>query len=100
MSLESPLKKDVTKALRDLDALQRIYNVYFGGGEEDPPKTQRKQLDDLINKIKTQIASANNASDKFQANGLVSRYQTMAGRWDKMLRAVEAGTLVLPKKRE
>ena len=100
MSLESPFKKDVIKAQRDLEALQRLYNVYFGGGEEEPPKMQRKALDDLVTKIKGQLAISANAADKFQANTLVSRYQTMSARWDRTLRGIEAGTIILPKKRE
>lgn len=100
MALESPIKKDVEKASKDLDALQRLYNVYFQGGEDDPPKMQRRNLDDLVEKIKSQVATASNAGDKFQANGLVSRYRTMAARWDKMLRGIETGTIPRPKKRK
>jgi hypothetical protein len=100
MALESPIKKDVEKAGRDLDGLQRLYNVYFQGAEEDPPHEQRRALDNLIAKIKSQIALATNASDKFQANALVNRYQSMAARWDRMLRGIEDGTIIRPKKRE
>lgn len=100
MALESPLKKDINKAAKDLDALHRIYNVYFSGAEEDPPRAERKALDMLILKIKSQLAMASNSADKFQANAIVSRYQSISGRWDKTLRGIEAGTIVLPKKRE
>lgn len=100
MALESPLKKDVDKASRDLDALNRLYNVYFQGGEEDPPRNERKALDNLIVKIKQAVAMASNASDKFQANSLVTRYQSMCSKWDKHLRGIEAGTIPRPKKRD
>lgn len=100
MALESALKKDVDKASRELDALQRLYNVYFQGGEEDPPRQDRRNLDATILKIKSAVAMANNASEKFQANALVNRYQSMTARWDKTLRGIEDGSIPRPKKRE
>jgi hypothetical protein len=100
MALISPLKADVEKATRELEALNRIYNVYFQGGEDEPPVRQRKSLDTLVAKIKTQLATATNAGDKFQANALYTRYQTMAAKWDKHLRGIENGTIVRPKNRE
>ncbi|MGZ3652611.1 MAG: hypothetical protein ACXVB9_11695 [Bdellovibrionota bacterium] len=100
MALISPLKADIDKATRELEALTRLYNVYFQGGEEDPPRQQRKSLDAIVAKIKSQMPMASNAGDKFQANALYSRYQTMAAKWDKHLRGIEAGTIVIPKNRE
>lgn len=100
MALESALKKDVDKANRDLDALHRMYNVYFSGAEEDPPRNERKALEMLVAKIKSQIAMASNSGDKFQANTFISRYQSTAARWDKTLRGIESGTIVLPPKRK
>jgi len=100
MALESPLKKDVEKAGRDLEALNRLYNVYFSGAEDEPPRNERKALDNLVIKIKTMLASASNSADKFQANTLVSRYLSICTKWDKTLRGIEAGTIPRPKKRE
>jgi hypothetical protein len=100
MALISPLKTDVDKATRELEALNRLYNVYFQGGEEEPPRNQRKSLDTLVAKIKTQLAIASNAADKFQANTLYTRYQSMTAKWDKHLRGIENGTIPLPKNRE
>lgn len=99
MALESALKKDVEKASRDLDGLTRLYNVYFGGGEEEPPKMQRQQVDQAMTKIRAQLPSASNSADRFQANALLSKHQVLTAKWDKSLRAIEAGTLVLPKMR-
>ena len=100
MALISPLKQDVDKALREIEALNRLYNIYFQGGEDDPPRQQRKTLDALVAKIKTQLATATNAGDKFQANNLYTRYQQMAAKWDKQIRGIEAGTIIRPKNRE
>ena len=100
MSNISPLKMEIDKAIRDLEALNRIYNVYFQGGEEDPPRQQRKALDTLVANIKTQVMTAKNASDKFQANSLYTRYQTLCAKWDKHLRGIENGTIPIPKNRD
>lgn len=99
MALISPLKKDMDAANREIDALNRVYNVYFQGGEEDPPRAKRKALDALIEKIKAALATATNAADKFQANTLIARHRTMAARWDKHLRGIENGTIIRPKNR-
>jgi len=100
MALISPIRKDIEKAGRDIDTLNRLYNVYFQGGEEDPPRLQRKALDALVEKIKTALTTASNAADKFQANTLIARYRTMCARWDKQLRGIENGTVIRPKHRE
>ena len=100
MALISPFKKDLDKASREIDLLHRLYNVYFTGGEEDPPRAQRKLLETLIAKIKTQANTLSNAADKFAANSLVSKYQAHVVRWDKTLRLIENGTIPKPKKRE
>jgi hypothetical protein len=100
MALVSPIKKEVEKAAHDIDVLNRLYNVYFQGGEDDPPRKERQALDSLVAKIKSLLATSGNASDKFQANTLVSRYQSMAGRWDRIIRNIENGTTIRPKKRE
>ena len=83
-----------------MEGLNRLYNVYFQGGEDEPPRQQRKSLDALVEKIKTQLATATNAGDKFQANNLYTRYRTMAAKWDKHLRGIENGTIIRPKNRE
>lgn len=100
MAIESPLKKDVLEAGKLLDALQRLYNVYFQGGEDEPPRNERKKLDTLIQKIKTLISTSTNGADKFQANSLINRYHVMAGKWDKHLRGIENGTISVPKRRD
>jgi len=99
MALVSPLKKDVEKAAKDIDNLNRLYNIYFSGAEDDPPANERKALDSLIAQIKAQVAKPSNSADKFQANSVVSRFQVICGKWDKTLRAIESGTIVRPKKR-
>lgn len=100
MALESPIKKEIDKATRDLESLQRLYNVYFQGGEEDPPRQERRALDSTLAKIKSQLPMISNAADRFQANALLNRYNSLAARWDKTLRGIEEGSIPRPKKRE
>ncbi|MCO5142421.1 MAG: hypothetical protein M9962_04955 [Oligoflexia bacterium] len=100
MALESPLKKEVDKATRDLEALNRKYNIYFQGGEEDPPRQERTQLDNLVTKIKGALATASNSSEKFHANTFISKYQSFCGKWDRTLKGIETGQINRPKKRD
>ena len=100
MALVSSLKQEVEKASKDADALNRLYNVYFSGAEENPPREERKRLEAAVASIKAQIAKANNAADRFQANTFISRYKAYTVKWDKVLRGIEAGTIPRPKKRE
>jgi hypothetical protein len=100
MALISPLKQDIDKATRDLEMMQRLYNVYFQGGEDDPPKAQRAALDQLLTKIKSAAAISSNTTDKFAATTLVNRYQLLKSKWDKVLRDIETGVIPKPKKRK
>lgn len=100
MALENPLKKDLDNIAQSIDALHRLYNIYFQGGEDEPPREQRRQLDSQIARVKSQVATATNAADRFKATSVVSKYQTMAARWDKTLRGIETGTVIRPQKRK
>lgn len=100
MALVSPLKQDIDKATRDVEMMQRLYNVYFQGGEDDPPKAQRAALDQLIQKIKSAVATSSNTTDKFAATTLVNRFELLKAKWDKGLRDIETGVVPKPKKRK
>ncbi|RZA08807.1 MAG: hypothetical protein EOP11_03730 [Proteobacteria bacterium] len=100
MALVSPLKQDIDKAARDMEMLQRLYTIYFAGGEDDPPKPQRAAFEQLMAKVKSQAAISSNTTDKFAANTLVNRYQVLKVRWDKTMRDIETGVIPKPKKRK
>jgi hypothetical protein len=100
MALVSPLKQDLDKAQREVEVLNRLYNVYFQGGEDEPPKTQRKQLDALIAKIKAAARISTNAADKFLADSVTNKFQMLSVRWDKTMRDIESGIIPKPKKRK
>ncbi len=100
MSLESPLKKDIIKATKDLETVQRLFSVYFQGGIDAPPLSERKQLEALIAKIRSVLNQSSNASDKFLGNSLLTRHQGFAIKWDKTLNSILNGTIPAPKKRE
>jgi len=100
MALVSPLKQDIDKATRDVETMQRLYNVYFQGGADDAPKQQRVALDQLIQKIKSAVAVSSNTTDKFAATTLVNRYQMLKAKWDKTLNDIQTGVIPKPKKRK
>jgi hypothetical protein len=57
-------------------------------------------LDNAMMKIKSQLPMATNSADKFLANALCTRYQTISTKWDKHLRGIENGTIPIPKSRK
>jgi hypothetical protein len=100
MALEIPLKKELDLAAKQIDNLNREYNKYFQGAEEEPPRDMRKELDHLIQTIKSALATTANATVKFSANALISKYRTHAAKWDRILKLLEEGKMTRPKKRE
>ena len=100
MAMETPLKKDVDRALKEIEILNRMYNQYFSGAEEDPPREKRRDLDALMVSIKSAVATATNASAKFAANSAVAKYHTHTAKWDKQMKLLEQGLFVRPPKRK
>ena len=100
MALESPIKKEAEHASKEIEALNRQYNTYFTGGEEDPPREQRRALDLAFRALKAKIATATNASDKFFANSVVARYQLFCSKWDKQLKGIEEGRIPRPNQKK
>ena len=100
MAIESPLKKEAEQASKEIEALNRFYNVYFSGAEEDPPREKRRALDQAFKKIKQKVASSSNSSDKFFANSVIARYQLFCSKWDKQLKGIEEGKIVRPNQKK
>jgi hypothetical protein len=100
MALESPLKKEAELASKEIEALNRQYNIYFTGGEDDPPRDKRRALDQIFQKLKAKIATTPNASDKFFANSVVARYQLFTSKWDKQLKGIEEGRIPRPNQKK
>jgi hypothetical protein len=97
MAIESPLKKEAERASKEIEALNRHYNIYFSGAEEDPPREKRRALDDVFLKLKQKVATSANASDKFFANSVIARYQLFVSKWDKQLKSIEEGKVIRPR---
>ena len=100
MAIEIPYKKELDQANRQIDILNREYNKYFQGAEEEPPRDMRRELDRLIQTLKTALASASSASMKFSANTVIAKYQVHTSKWDRILKLLEEGKMTRPKKRE
>lgn len=98
--MEPPLKKDVDQALKEIEILNRLYNQFFSGAEDEPPREKRRSLDTLMLSIKSAVATTTNASAKFAANAAVAKYHTHTAKWDKQMKMLEQGLYVRPPKRK
>ena len=100
MALESPLKKEIDDTAKQIDILNREYNKYFQGAEDEPPRDLRKKLEAAVQSLKSAIATSASASFKFSANAVIAKHRVHAAKWDKTLRLLEEGKMTRPKKRE
>lgn len=87
----------ISKAEIMIDQVQNLYHMYTSGLERLPPITQRKLLDDLATKILA--APKLSASASFRANSFTTKMQTYRDKWDKIMRDVESGKIVIQRKK-
>lgn len=100
MAIESPLKKEAELAGKEIEILNRHYNMYFSGADEDPPRDKRRDLDLIFQKLKQKLPITPNASDKFFASSIISRYQVFCSKWDKQMKNIEDGKVIRPNQRK
>lgn len=74
-----------------MDQLVAVYNQFLGDSKKQPPIEQRKRLGRQIDLL-VQAPKAN-SQIKFKCNNTIMRFQSLCERWDKMLRALESGTI-------
>lgn len=79
-----------------MEQIQNLYNMYIAGLERIPPTVQRRQLDDVILKITT--AAKPTAALLFRVNQFNAKVSLYREKWDKLLRDVEAGKVVIRRK--
>ncbi len=72
-----------------LEQLGHLYNMYLAGVELRPPLEKRKLAVNLTSKIIQ--AGKNSPGMRFKCATAVTAAQTHFDRWDKQLRALEAG---------
>lgn len=97
---ENPVIRMITRADMMVEQVQHLFNMYIAGIEMTPPHTQRKQLQDLYQKIV--IAPKNSTNILFRANQFVTKYNMYHDRWERLMKDIEIGKVIVrraePKK--
>lgn len=99
MAFQHPLKIEIDKAARLINELHKNYQAYFLGDERQPPLPKRKQLDDLIVRLRGEVTRANQSSMSFLFKQIDARYQLYKNKWDKKMAEIENGTYRIPIKK-
>lgn len=91
MAIEIPLKKDIDACTLLLDQTNKAYQKYFIGLEKLPPFELRKELDQKIQKLKSDMNKVHQTGVRFSATSLIAKFHSLASQWDKTLKEIEEG---------
>ncbi|OFZ18693.1 MAG: hypothetical protein A2X94_14395 [Bdellovibrionales bacterium GWB1_55_8] len=72
-----------------IDQLNSLYQMFASGIEKRPPVERRKHLEQTMQTLS--LMAKPSASLLFRFNAIHARYVAHRDRWDKTLRAMEAG---------
>lgn len=86
----------IKKAEVLMEQIQNLYNMYVAGMERIPPNTHRKQLEDIVFRIND--AAKTSASLKFRAQQFHAKYQMYKDKWERLIKDIESGKVVLKKR--
>lgn len=92
---ENPVIRMIARADMMLEQVQHLFNMYVAGIEMTPPHTQRKQLQDLYQKVVT--APKNSTNILFRANQFVTKYNMYHDRWERLMKDIETGKVIVRK---
>jgi hypothetical protein len=73
-----------------IERLRALYDQYFMGFEKIEPMVQRKDVDRKLYILRRE--QIRNTALRFRFNQVVSRYNTFATHWQRLLREIENGT--------
>jgi hypothetical protein len=92
---KSPLLRMLSRADLQLEQIQHLYNMYVAGVERTPPHSQRKQIDELF--FKMMGVPKNNQTLLFRFNQFQTKFNTYKDRWERLMRDIESGKVIVRK---
>lgn len=84
------IEKDVDALVVDIDTLRRQYEQYFMGLIKENPIKLRERVQSIMRRLHG--VPIQNARLKFRLQQCISKYNTYATYWDRILRKIEEGT--------
>jgi hypothetical protein len=79
-----------------MEQITNLYGMWIQGMERLPPNVQRGHLNDLI--LKIQAAPKPTANLRFRVGEFHNRFSTYKDKWDRILKDVESGKIVVKRK--
>jgi hypothetical protein len=86
----------LTKCEVLMGQITNLYHMWVQGMERTPPITHRKHLEDLI--LKVQAAPRPTTNLKFRVAQFHTKYATFKDKWDRLLKDVESGRIIVKKR--
>lgn len=93
---DSVLVDLLTKCETMMEQITNLYGMWIQGLERTPPNVQRRHLDDLI--LKLQAAPKPTANLRFRVGEFQTKHSTYKDKWDRIVRDVESGKIVVKRK--
>ena len=90
---ENPIIRMIGRADRMVEQVQHLFNMYVAGIEPTPPHTQRRQLNDLVEKLV--LAPKNSTNVLFRCNQFQTKFNLYNDRWERLLRDIENGKVIV-----
>lgn len=86
----------LTKCEIMMEQITNLYGMWIQGMERTPPTVQRKHLEDLI--LKVNAAPKPSTNLKFRVSQFHTKYTTFKDKWDRILKDVESGKIVVKRR--
>ena len=79
-----------------MEQITNLYGMWIQGMERVPPIVQRNHLNDLV--LKIQAAAKPTANLRFRVAEFHTKFGTYTDKWDRILKDVESGKIVVKRK--
>jgi hypothetical protein len=79
-----------------MEQITNLYGMWIQGMERMPPNERRRHLEDML--LKIQAAPKPSANLRFRVSEFLNKYSTYKDKWDRILKDVESGKIVVKRK--
>jgi len=87
------IENKIHSLTRELDALERMFNLYFTAQEKRPPLRQLSSLRQKVTALMGIAEKINKSSIKYTVSSFVQRFTTYRLKWEKGVKDIEEGRL-------
>lgn len=85
----------IQKADSLIEQVNNLYGMYVAGVERAAPIERRKQLEQVM--LSLQSTMKNSPAALFRYNGVLAKYSSHKDKWERLLKDIESGKVVIRK---